>query len=410
MIVIIEVLCLFFSALFSGMETGLLSADKLRISSRRQEGRSWAKSADFLLQKPERLLATTLIGTNIAVVTGAVILNNHLRLNYSEFTSLGGSLCLTFVYLLFAEIVPKSFFRKFADTVTVRLAPVIHLFFFLFLPVAVVLNMIVRTIMVLSGQGGIKSGLPQSKEDFRVLLHLSSKEAGFGYEDYRAIDDILDFGETLALEAMIPLHKYPVLHVNTNPGEVLRIARQTNQRYFPCYSRRTDDIDGYIDINDLAKDKSDSISSVMREPVFFPETKPLPDLLDAMIGGSLDVVFLTDEYGAIVGIVTHQEIASEIIGAIPGNIHTIQEDVLTLDNGVFNVSGTADLEYFNHVTHMELKKKHAETIGGYLCEKLGYIPGKGTEYIENHVKYTVLDGDNRAISRIRVEIGVEPEE
>ena len=143
MIIIIELFCLITAAFFAGMETGLLSADKLKIYSKKDHGRLWAKFADFLLIKPERLLGTTLIGTNVAVVTSAVILNNYLRNYYSGTAALAGSLVLTLVYLLFAEIIPKIFFKRYANTITISLAPVLHIFYYIFLPFSFLLNIIV---------------------------------------------------------------------------------------------------------------------------------------------------------------------------------------------------------------------------------------------------------------------------
>lgn len=404
MIIIIELICLFFASFFAGMETGLLSADKLKIYSKKQDGSYWARSADFLIGKPERLLGTTLIGTNISVVTSAVILNNFLRTEYSSTVALAGSFVLTIVYLLFAEIIPKTFFRRYADSITVRLALILRVFYYLFLPLSFLLNSFVGFVMFLTGQKSSGDKLPRSRDDFRQLMHLSSREAGFGYDDYRTIDDILDFGETLASEAMIPLHKYPVFHISAKPEEVTRIAGKINQRYFPCYSGRTDNIVGYIDIQDFCLPGKESSEEILRAPVFFPEVKPLPDLLDAMVDDDLEVVFLTDEYGGISGMVSHQEIAAEIIGAIPGNIHTMKQDIVNLGNQVYISSGDADLEYFSHVTDVDLKKQSNKTIGGYLCEKIGVIPKVGMVYQEGRVKYTVLDGDSRAISRIRVEV------
>jgi CBS domain containing-hemolysin-like protein len=392
------------------METGLLAADKLRIYSKEKEGKKWARTADFLLSKPERLLGTVLIGNNIAIVTSAIILNSYLRDFYSEQIALLGSLTLTIVILIFAEIIPKSFFRQYANTITVRLAPILYIFFIIFYPITLILNAIVQVFLTLLGQGKHRSRLPESKADFRVLMHLSSKESGFEYDDYRVIDDILDFNETLAQEAMIPLHKYPIFHIKSKIPEVLRIAAEMNQRYFPCYSKRSDNIEGYIDVNDLSQKHAVTISSILREPLFFPETKPLPDLLHDMVSGGMEVVFLTDEYGAIAGIVTHQEIAAEIMGTIPGTIHAAKESVIAKGNNLYTVDGTADLEYFSHITGLTLEKENTETVGGYLCEKLGYIPAPGTTYEEHSVRFTIMDGDKRAISLIRVEIIDTPDD
>jgi magnesium and cobalt exporter, CNNM family len=404
MILIIEIICLIAASFFAGMETGLLSADKLKIYSKKQHGILWAGSADFLLKKPERLLATTLIGTNIAVVSSAVVLTNYLRQFYSGSVAVGGSLILTVIYLLFAEIIPKTFFRRYADSITVRLAVLMHFFFYIFLPVSFLLNIIVRIFMLIMGQKNVGEKVPRSREDFRLLMHLSSRESGFGYDDYRIIDDILDFSVTLASEAMIPLHKYPVFHINTKAEEVIRVASQMNQRFFPCYSKRTDNIVGYIDIQDFCFAGNNTIKQILRTSVFFPEVKPLPDLLDSMVKQGLEVVFLSDEYGGISGLVTHQQIASEIIGTIPGDLHSIKDDVTSVGNNVFIADGTTDLEYFSHVIDVKMKKGTNETLGGYLCEKLGVIPKTGKVFQEGQLKYTILDGDKLAIGSVRVEI------
>lgn len=404
MIILIEVLCLLFASFFAGMETGLLSADRIKIFGKKEGGNSWAKSADFLLKKPERLLGTTLIGTNIAVVTSSIILNNYLRNNYSGTAAVIGSSLLIIIYLLFSEIIPKTFFRRYADSVTVRLSLVLRFFFYIFLPISFIVNSMAGFLMLLLRQKNIVERMPRSRDDFRMLMHLSSKESGFVYDDYRAIDDILDFSETLASEAMIPLHKYPVFHINTNPLEVIRVAGQMNQRYFPCFSKRTDDIIGYIDVQDFCCKDNYIIKQIMRPPEFYPEVKPLPDLLGVMVERALEIVFLTDEYGGISGIITHQQIASEIIGAIPGNYLTIKDDVIKLDSRVFVAAGNTDLEYFSHVTEIKIKKGNNETLGGYLCERLGIIPQIGKVFREGNIKYTVLDGDRLAISRVRIEI------
>ena len=193
MIALIEIICIIIASFFAGMETGLLAADKLKIYSKKESGRSWARAAEFLLTKPERLLGTTLVGTNIAVVTSAVLLTNYLRINFSGTIAVLGSFALTILYLFFSEILPKTFFRRYADTITVRLAGVLLIFFYIFLPVSYILNTIVKILMILFRQKNRYDKLPRSREDFRLLLHLSSRESGLGYNDYRTIDDILDF-------------------------------------------------------------------------------------------------------------------------------------------------------------------------------------------------------------------------
>ena len=403
MILFIELSCLIIASFFAGIETGLLSADKLNIYSNKEHGKSWAKAADFLLKKPERLLGTTLVGTNAAVVTSAVVLNNYLRINYSSGAAFSGSLILTVIYLLFSEIIPKTFFKRYSDTITVRLAAFLLFFYYIFIPFTFLLNILVKVLMFLLGQKSIDEKLPRSRDDFRLLMHLSSRESGLGYDDYRTIDDILDFSMTLASEAMIPLHKYPLFHIDTKPLYIIKAAGEMNQRFFPCYEMRTDNIIGYIDVQDFIFSGNKSIKQILHDPVFYPEVKPLPDLLNSMVERNLDVVFLCDEYGGISGMVTHLQISSEIIGAIPGDLHTVREDIIRIDKNSFIAAGSTDLEYFSHVINLKIKKGSNETLGGYICEKMGIIPEIGKVFVEDRIKYTILDGDNLSISSIKVE-------
>jgi putative hemolysin len=404
MILIVELLCLLIASFFAGMETGLLSADKLKIYSKKEKKVLWAKSAHFLLEKPERLLGTTLIGTNVAVVTSTVVLNNYLRKEFSVPLAVMGSLFLAIIYLLFSEIIPKTFFRKYADTVTVRLAPLLRFFFYVFLPVSYILNTVVRVLLFLLGQRKSDSKMPHSRDDFRLLMHLSSRESGFEYDDFRMIDDILDFGLTLASESMVPLHQVSLFDIDTKEADLIIETKLSSQRFYPIYRDRVENIIGYIDVEDFCSCDDISLNQILREPVFFPEVKPLSDLLSSMIEKKLSLVFLCDEYGSISGIITHQKIASEIIGSIPGHDHVIKEDVIRSDKNIFTVSGNTDLQYLGHILNIKILKGNNQTLGGYLCEKLGVIPKKGDQWVERKVKYTIVEADKQHIRNVRIEL------
>ncbi|MDC7220774.1 MAG: hemolysin family protein [Spirochaetales bacterium] len=404
MILLIELICLLVASFFAGMETGLLSADKLKIYSQKEKKVIWAQSAHFLLEKPERLLGTTLIGTNVAVVTSSVVLNNYLRTRYSATTAVIGSLVLAVIYLLFSEIIPKTFFRRYADTVTVKLTPVLRVFFFFFFPISFILNTVVKVLLFLLGQKQGSRKLAHSREDFRLLMHLSGRESGFGYDEFKTIDDILDFDSTLAMDAMIPLHQISLYDIKSSPSELITEGELTNHRYLPVYRDRVDNIIGYVDVEDFCYGENLSAEQILHEPTFFPEVKPLSELLEIMVTQSLALVFLCDEYGGISGIITHQKIASEIVGSIPGNTHTVKEDVIQLDEKVFLASGNTDLQHLSHILGITIPKGHNQTLGGYLCEKLGLIPASGTDWDEGKARYIVVDADKLHIRNVRIEL------
>jgi len=408
--VMIILMCTISSAFFSGLETGLLAADQLTLYLKKEKGIYYARAADFLLLRPERLLGTTLIGTNISVVTAAVLVASTLREQGFESAAWLGSLALILFLLIFTEIIPKSFFRRRADTIAVRLAPVLVIFYFLFLPLAMILNGIVKAILLFSSPKAKRSKLPQSRDDLRLLVRLGSRESGLDRTEHRVFEDIFDFRTTLAREVMIPMHEHPVCASTATIQEAVEISYTNGIRFLPVFEGRADNIIGYFNVEsllrlDLKAKRRRGIRELMTEAVFYPDVKRIPDLFLEMNRRKIDVVFLSDEYGAVSGLITPAEIASEIVGFVPGEVFQQAEDIEVLAPGHYIVAGVADIEDLYHETGIPLKKSNYDTVGGFICEQLGRIPEIGTTYEHGGYLYTVLERDERHIIKIKITRG-----
>ena len=408
--VMIILMCSISSAFFSGLETGLLAADQLTLYLKKEKGIYYARAADFLLLRPERLLGTTLIGTNISVVTAAVLVASTLREQGFESAAWLGSLALILFLLIFTEIIPKSFFRRRADTIAVRLAPVLVIFYFLFLPLAMILNGIIKAILLFSSPKAKRSKLPQSRDDLRLLVRLGSRESGLDRTEHRVFEDIFDFRTTLAREVMIPMHEHPVCASTATIQEAVEISYTNGIRFLPVFEGRADNIIGYFNVEsllrlDLKAKRRRGIRELMTEAVFYPDVKRIPDLFLEMNRRKIDVVFLSDEYGAVSGLITPAEIASEIVGFVPGEVFQQAEDIEVLAPGHYIVAGVADIEDLYHETGIPLKKSNYDTVGGFICEQLGRIPEIGTTYEHGGYLYTVLERDERHIIKIKITRG-----
>ena len=403
-------LCTIGSAFFSGLETGLLAADQLTLYLKKEKGIAYARAADFLLLRPERLLGTTLIGTNISVVTAAIVVASSLREGGFESAAWLGSLALSVFLLIFTEIVPKSFFRRRADTIAVRLAPILVIFHFLFLPLAVILNGIVRGMLFFSGRRVIHSKLPKSRDDLRLLVRLGSRESGLDRIEHRVFEDIFDFRTTLAREVMIPMHEHPVCSSTATVEEAVEISYTNGIRFLPVFEGRADNIIGYIDAESLlrldpkTKDRR-KIRELMIGAVFYPDVKRIPELLLEMNRRKIELVFLSDEYGAVSGLITTAEIASEIVGFVPGEVFQQTEDVEFVEPGHYKVAGSTDIEDFYHETGIHLKKHNYDTVGGFISEHLGRIPEVGAILEHAGYRFQVLERDDRHIIKIEITRG-----
>jgi putative hemolysin len=394
-------ICLVFAALFAGLETGLLAANRLLIQERKQKGLVTARAAEFLLSKPERLLGTTLIGHNIANVTGAVLLTNYFeRLELASYTWVG-ILAMTFVFLVFDDIIPKSFFRTHANTMAAKFAPVLVGFYLLFLPVYLILNNVVKALLFFSGRHrGTREELT-TKRDLRFVVNLTGKEAGIPVEDQKMIEDILHFRDQIAREVMIPFHKLPVLNINQDTVDAVRLSVDSGHRFVPVSEHRTDNMVGYVDTTELLWKQEEKIGSIMKDATFYPETRRIPDLLLDMNRKGESVVFLVDEYGGVAGMLTPSQIVADIVHFTPEN-GTIDDEIVLQDSGEYVVSGAMDLEDLSHELGIAFARSHTSTIGGYLSEKMGVIPEEDQEYGEGGYIFRIDRRAERHIDRVEI--------
>ena len=394
-------ICLVCAALFAGMETGLLAANRMLIQEKKEKGIFHARAVEFLLSKPERLLGTTLIGHNIANVTGAVLLTNYFeRLGYESYTWIG-ILGMTFIFLVFNDFIPKSFLSTHANSIAARLSPLLIGFYMLFLPVYLVLNNIVKVLLFFTGRHRATREELQTKRDLRFVVNLTGKEAGLPAIDQRMIEDILHFRDQIAREVMIPFHKLPVLNLNQDTVDAVRLAMETGYRFIPVSQHRTDNMVGYVDTMELLWKSGEKVQAVTREASYYPETRSIPDLLLDMNRKEERVAFLVDEYGGVAGMLTPSQIVADIVHFTPED-GAIDDGIALRDTGEYVVSGDVDLEELSLELGIRFRRSHTSTIGGYLSEQIGVIPEENTEYRESGYVFRIDKRADRNVERIVV--------
>ncbi|TFH06471.1 MAG: HlyC/CorC family transporter [Spirochaetales bacterium] len=402
MIILQVTACILLAAFFAGLETGLISANQFALYAAKEKGVFYARAADFLLLKPERLLSTTLIGTNFSVVTATVILSRTLRETHIPWAPWVGSIVLAVVMLLISEIIPKSFFRQHADTISVRLAPALVFFYFIFYPVATVLNIVVKFILLVTGQLKSSNQGVTSKQSLRLLVRLGGREAGLSLADQRVIDDIFDFQDTMAREVMVQIHRTLACPDTLPIEDLARQALAARVRFVPVYQNRLDNTVGYVDVEEVATVAELSLKALMRPAVFYPDTKRIPELLLDMNRRRLRVVFLSNEYGRVSGIITPDEIVAEIAGNSPGAVNPRSGDITKIPDGGYLVAGIADVEDFRNETGVPLPVGPYDTVGGFLLAQLGRIPEAGERYEHQGASFVIKDRDELHIKRMTV--------
>ncbi|MBT3276165.1 MAG: DUF21 domain-containing protein, partial [Spirochaetales bacterium] len=299
------------------------------------------------------------------------------------------------------DLIPKSFFRTYADPFAAKLAPVLVGFYGLFLPIYLILNNVVKVLLYSTGRHKAAREELRTKRDLRFIVNLTGKEVGLPVDDQKMIEDILHFRDQIAREVMIPFHKLPVLNIAQDAIDAARISVDTGYRFIPVSQGRTDNMVGYIDTTELLWKREKKVDAVMKQAVYYPETRSIPDLLLDMNVKSLNVVFLADEYGGIAGMITPSQIVADIVHFTPGG-GTESPDLRITESDSLLASGEMDLEDLSHELAVSFSRSYTSTIGGYLSERMGEIPEIDSEYRENGYIFRITQRNDRHIEQVEI--------
>lgn len=395
---------------FSGSEIALVSADKLAIRTERDRGsRSHVMLARFL-GAPERILTTTLLGTNACVVTTTTVFALMLR---HAFEGSGKPepniealtvLLLTPIVLLFGELLPKSLFRHHAD----RIAPVvIHplnwLSWALF-PLVSLVRGLTRGLLELLGDASGRNA-EVSRDELRLLLEQGESET-IAPREVRMIQRVFDFSEVLAKEVMRPLIDIVAVDETATLEEAATRFIESGYSRLPVYHDRIDNIIGVLHAMDLmqADDMSQPVAALKRPVTYVPPAQKVEVLLEDLQARRHGLAVVVDEYGGAEGIVTVEDILEEIVGEIEDEHDSPSPDILQRGERRWLVSARVEIDRLNEALDLDLPEGDYETLAGFLLDQLGRIPGEGESLATETATLTVQRANPRSIESVVVEL------
>jgi putative hemolysin len=409
-------LLVFLEGFFSGSEIALVSADKVAIRTERDRGsRSHAMLARFL-DAPERILTTTLVGTNISVVTTTTVFALLLRQSFEHAgkpePNVEGLtvLLLTPLVLVFGELIPKSLFRQNAD----RVAPlVIHPLSWLswaLFPVVSLVRGLTRTLVEMLGGDG-DSNTAVSREELRVLLDQGRSET-IEPREVRMIQRVFDFHEVIVKEVMRPLINVVAVEESETLEQAVAHFVESGYSRLPVFHERVDNIIGVLHAMDLMQaDSMEGPVAALKRPVtYVPATQKVEALLEDLQGRRHGVAIVVDEYGGAEGMVTVEDILEEIVGEIEDEHDDPSPDILQRGERTWMVSARVEIDRLNEALSLELPEGDYETLGGFLLERLGRIPSEGEAVETPDATLTVHRANPRSIEAVMVECAAPTEE
>ncbi|MEA2096880.1 MAG: hemolysin family protein [Candidatus Cloacimonadota bacterium] len=412
---IIIVLFFILSAFFSGIETGLISLDRLKLE---QEAKSSEKKKQILtfLEKPDKIFGTTLFGTNISLVIVSSlsiflinILNKESKINISEHTA---TLILAGLILIFAELIPKALYRDFPNRLVSKGFPMLKFFSIIFTPFVKFvsfLNNLLAKLFKLPLQSRYNL---VSREDLSFMLS-EAKDDGVLHEDQmEMLEDALEFSELDAENVMIPRTDIVAFQLDTSIDEVISIAKEKGFTRFPIYENNLDNIKGILIIYDLLKQKNHDVltaADFVRNAFFAPETMDVNKLLTEMQKEKVSMAIIMDSYGGTAGVITIEDILEEIVGEIEDEYDNTTQEIRKISKGVYRVQSYAEIDFLNDEYEMDLPLGDYETIAGMVIDKLERIPRRDTKLKIGNWDITIIQATDKRIITVEMKKISNPE-
>lgn len=401
------VVLLFISGFFSGSETALISVNKFRIKKLAEEEHKGARSAHHLLERPNRMLATILLGNNLVNVMAAAIATN-LAIHFFGSAGIGiATGFMTLFILIFGEITPKGYATKNAEKVTLKAAGPINLMVTLLSPLVKLITAITqRLIRLVGGESGMTSPFV-TEEEIKFLVEIGEEEGTIETEEKEMIKGVFEFGETTVKEVMVPRIDINRLESDQPLREALESILATGHSRTPVFDENIDNILGLLYTKDLLeyiKDQENDvlIKDILREAVFVPESKPLDELLREMQEKKIQMAIVVDEYGGTAGLVTLEDILEEIVGEIMDEHDPEVIGIKKMADGSFIVDAKIDIDEINEALDLSIPSEEFDSIGGLFFNIFGKVPSRGDLVEVDGIDLVVDKMRVRRITKIRI--------
>ena len=404
--ILVMLFCLIAEGFFSGSEIGVVSADRMKLRHQAAKGSEGAKLALEMLKKPEWLLSTTLVGTNIAVVTNTTMATALMLELFGPNYSWLAIVVVAPLIWVFGEIVPKSIFQQRADSITPRAIFVLKFCSYLFFPILIVFSFLARLLGRLFGGGADSQNPFTLREEIVTMMQMSSQEGDIEPIEQNMIRRLFNFGETTAHEVMMPLIDVVMVEQTTTCAEARKVAIEHSHARIPVYQERVDHIVGVLDTLQLLGVAGDEpIQPFIKQVTYVPGGKSIQELLLDMRKGGEQVTVVVDEFGGAEGIVSLEDILEEVVEDIQDEYDAAEPEVQLirrLDDGTLLVNARVDLADLSEALKLELPKGRYSSLAGFLLEKAGEIPPVGSVIEYQDLKFTILRGSPRSVQEVKI--------
>ena len=404
---VILVLLLSASAFFSSAETALMTSNKLRIRNLAENGDKRAEKVLEITANTDKMLSAILIGNNI-VNLSASALSTTLTLKVFGSSLVGVATgVLTFLILVFGEITPKNVASKNAEDMALKYIGIISILVIVLTPAIYVVNKVAGIVISLFVKNNDDNNMV-TEDELRAMVEVSHEDGVIEKEEKKMIVNVVDFGDTVAGDIMLPRVDMVMVSVESSYGEILKIFREERYTRIPVYEESPDNVIGILNVKDflLIEDKENfSVKEHLREPLYTYEYKKTSSLMVDMRKTGANIVIVLDEYGTTVGLITLEDMLEEIVGEIRDEFDADEDEGITkISETEYLIDGSTNLDDVNDRIGLELSSEEYESIGGIIMEKLGRLPVEGEVITFDNIILTVKKMDHARIEKVGLKL------
>jgi putative hemolysin len=418
---LIIVLLVLGNAVFVAAEYALVTARRGRLEARAKAGSRSAQTALRMLDEPVRFISTVQVGITVFGILLGALGEPFLSRYFDDWVSRSVAFVLSFLILTYlsvvlGELVPKSIALQRAERLAVWLAVPLDWLGRISYPLVYLLQRSANGIARLFGVQPAPAGMTMHTEEDIRLIVAQTDEIQEAEEEM--LYKVFDFADKEAHDVMVPRPEVVALSVDLPPQEALAAVIDSPFTRYPVYRGSLDDVLGILHVRDLFSALYDrgienvAIEEIVRPAYVVPETKDLASLLGEFRRQNQHLALVVDEYGAVEGIVTLEDLLEEIVGEIEDEYDLPDESIQRLENGRMLIHGTFTIDDFNEQFDQELPQEDYHTVAGFVFGALGRAAETGDEVEHDGMRFIVVEVDGPRIERLEVEFfyhDTEPE-
>ena len=399
---------LILSGFFSGSETGMMAANKIKLKNLSKKSKGSAKRALNLLKKPDQLLSAILVGNNFANILASAIVT-IIMINYFGGNVLIGSIILTIIILIFSEITPKTIAAIKPEGVATKSSFILNILVYIFKPLIFFTNFLSKLILKIFSLDAKDANTNDNlnTEELRTLLEESGDLIPKQYR--KMLSSVLGMEELIVEDIMIPTAEIIGIDINDDYEKATNIIESTEYTRLPVFQDSIDNMIGILHLKDshsflenYEQGNASNFKKILHKTYFVSQSTLLMKQLREFLANNESIGLVVDEYGEIEGLISVEDIFKEITGKFGGDKEELEKEFIKLKDGSILTDGNSKIRDLNNYLNWAIPEDNSKTINGLITEYLDQIPQANLCLEIDSYRFEILELDENLISKIKI--------